>query len=264
MKTKILTLAISLLFVIKLWGENDFKYQADYWADIKGKGFANAIENPNRESVEVTKKGNFIRVTLGKNTFQYTLSKVADFSAVRKDFHVKNSGGVNRIISISKIPSGKTVISIEKIWMIPDAKLISNEGKQYKKVLVTQVAKTVPTGKKWVLMFNKKFKAELSSYVLNNGSRCNALFFSNPQMLDGVNYIRNGVERGYYIIFDSYKETLGSDDVYEFNPTGFLSKEHSVSEYYLAEPFMMEFKAGDEVFVTNCVEGIELIELDAK
>lgn len=247
-----------------IWAQSDSIYTANYWLDVKSNGsFAKASENPINESVIIIKRPQSITVTFGKKRIQYEILKTITKSEFKTDYHV-TVNSINHIMSIAKIPNGKIAINIEKLWMVPDARLSRDRQKTTEKntILITKQRKVVPKGKKWVLMYKIKFNAETAYGVGISGTYCNAMFYSNPQILNGIYFSRNGVESGFYILFDSFeKVTLGADNVYLVNPVGFLSTDNSIADYYLSE-MMIEFKEGDEVYISNCLTGIELIEMD--
>ena len=137
-----------------------------------------------------------------------------------------------------------------------------------KTVRVTQSPKTVPPGKKWILETNKEVKVQFSSLLHQSGSRCNALFLSNPRM---VMSIRKGdlfKSEGFMVLFkDAEKVPYTNDITYTLTPIAFVDKDFSVAEFQYKKPEevgvkKLVFNSGEKAFVWDCLESIEMIEVD--
>jgi hypothetical protein len=136
-----------------------------------------------------------------------------------------------------------------------------------KTIIITKTPKTVPAGKKWKLETDSTTKIQVSYGVLNSGTMCNALFLSNPKMIFNINKGDLLKAESFGIIFkDPEKVQYTNDYTYEITPISIVDKDFSVSELQYSKPEnvgekKIEFKAGEKVFVSNCLESIELIEV---
>ncbi|WP_111594188.1 hypothetical protein [Chitinophaga dinghuensis] len=135
------------------------------------------------------------------------------------------------------------------------------------KKLLTQVPKTVPPGKKWVLEANKSMRVEIGSGMQTSGSFCNAMFFSNPGIVFNVNRGNLMAAESYGIIFNDAQAIPGTNKtVYAITPMSFIDKGFSTSQ--LAQvgaenvgSKKLVFLAGESVFIGNCLESLEVNEV---
>jgi hypothetical protein len=137
-----------------------------------------------------------------------------------------------------------------------------------KTVLITRLSKTVPAGKKWILEAEKKFKVQISQGTLNSGSLCNALFLSSPGIIMGLNYGDLYNSKAFNIIFRGLEKIPYTNDyTYEFVPISFVDDRFSINEFRQRKPEeigikKIVFKAGETVFITTCLESIEMTEVN--
>lgn len=137
-----------------------------------------------------------------------------------------------------------------------------------RKVIVSNTAKVVPSGKKWVLETGKELKVQINEGVLNSGNRCNALFLSNPRMVMNVNKGNIYNSEGYGIIFKSpEKVDYTNEFTYTILPIAFVDKNFSVLEFQYKNiedigEKKLEFRAGESVFVSSCLSSIEMVEIN--
>jgi len=137
-----------------------------------------------------------------------------------------------------------------------------------KKVIITTTPYAVPIGKKWILEAKKTTIIQVSYGVLNSGTLCNGLFLSIPQMIFTINRGDFYSSEGFGIIFENLEKVQYTNDyTYEITPISIVDKNFSVSELQHSQPEnvgikKIEFKAGENVFVSNCLESIELFEVN--
>lgn len=144
----------------------------------------------------------------------------------------------------------------------------STTGQTSKNIIITKTPKTVPAGKKWILEAGKTTRVQISYGVLNSGSLCNALFLSNPRMVSNVNRGNIFNAESYMLIFkDPEKVPYTNDYTYDLTVISIVDKDFSVYALQEKSPEevgvkKIEFKAGESVFVGNCLESIELKEIN--
>lgn len=136
-------------------------------------------------------------------------------------------------------------------------------------VVITKEMKTVPAGKKWVLKSNTKVKIQVSDGSLQSGTVCNASFLSNPHMAGSIykGDYRNSMGYGFFFT-KIEKAPFTNDNIYSLYPISFFDKSFTLSQLNYMKPenigiSILQFSAGETVFVGNCIEAIELIEEDA-
>lgn len=135
-----------------------------------------------------------------------------------------------------------------------------------KKVIITQVPKTVPAGKIWKLERGKETIVQLNEGTLKNGTLCNALFLSRPGIVFSLNKgdYQNG--EGYGILFKNFEKVQYTNDItYSITPISFVDKEFDLESLSTNAPEdvgtnELSFKAGEKVFVSTCFVTIELAE----
>lgn len=140
-------------------------------------------------------------------------------------------------------------------------------GQTNKSVIVTKSPETVPNGKKWVLEAGRKTRVELSYGVLNSGSLCNALFFSRPRM---ISHISSGdvSNSGEYLLLFEKPEEVPYTNKYTCDLTivSIIHRDNILKLQYKHYDVIgvnkIEFKAGESVFVGNCLVNIELQEIN--
>lgn len=141
-------------------------------------------------------------------------------------------------------------------------------GQTSKNVIVTKSPKTVPTSKKWILEAEQTTRVQVSYGVLNSGSLCNALFLSSPRMVSNINSGSIFDAESYMLIFkDPEKVPYTNDYTYDLTIISIADKDFSVYDLQDKKPKnvgmkRIEFKAGESVFVGNCLESIELKEIN--
>ncbi len=139
---------------------------------------------------------------------------------------------------------------------------------QTRTVLITTYPQTVPSGKKWILESGIKTRMTILSGVYNSGSICNALFLSNPRITFGIKKGSFINSVGYEIIFKDLETVPYSNNLsFDFIPITFLDQNFSLSELKDKDPKqvgfnILEFKAGENVFVDNCLASIEFKEVN--
>ncbi|MVN23498.1 hypothetical protein [Mucilaginibacter arboris] len=138
---------------------------------------------------------------------------------------------------------------------------------QTKTVFLTKFPKTVPIGKKWIVEANKPTKIQVGQGVLNSGSFCNAMFLSNPQIVYNINRGTIYEAESFGIIFKNLEKVPYTNDItYNITPVSFIDKTFSLSKLQTTSPEnvgakKLEFMAGESVFIGNCLESIELVEV---
>jgi len=144
----------------------------------------------------------------------------------------------------------------------------STIGQTSKSIIITEASKTVPTGKKWVLEVGKTTRVQVSYGVLNSGTLCNALFLSSPNMISSLYHGNIYNAEGYIIIFKDYEKVPYTNDyTYDLEIISISDKNLSVNDFRNKLPEevgvnRIEFKAGESVFVGNCLVSIELMEVN--
>lgn len=143
---------------------------------------------------------------------------------------------------------------------------LHSTGQIDKTITVTETPKTVPNGKKWVLEASRKTRVELSYGILNSGSLCNALFFSRPRMISHISSgdISNSGE--YLLLFEKPEEVpYANKYTCDLTIISIVHRDNILKLQY--RPYdtvgvkRIEFKAGESVFVGNCLVNIELQEI---
>ncbi len=147
---------------------------------------------------------------------------------------------------------------------------IYGQATNQKIIVVTNRPKVVPIGKMWILEANKTTKIQISRGVLTSGSMCNALFLSNPHIVMNINRGNIFSSEGYGIIFKNpEKLPYTNNQTYELTPISFIDKNFSLYELQSKDPDevgskSLVFKSGESVFVGNCIQSIEMIEVVEK
>jgi len=141
-------------------------------------------------------------------------------------------------------------------------------GQTSKNVIIIKSPKTVPTGKKWILEAGQTTRVQVSYGVLNSGSLCNALFLSSPRMVSNVNRGNISNTESYMLIFNNLEKVQYTNEyTYDLTIISIADKDFSVYDLQDNKPEdigmkRIEFKAGERVFVGNCLESIELKEIN--
>ena len=135
-------------------------------------------------------------------------------------------------------------------------------------VFITKIPKTVPQGKKWKLDINKPTKIQVNEGVLNSGTFCNAMFLSNPKIIWNINKGNMYEAESFGIIFKNLEKVPYTNDItFKITPRTFVDKNFSLSEFQtkIVEEIgisKLEFLGGESVFIGNCLESIELTEIN--
>lgn len=135
-----------------------------------------------------------------------------------------------------------------------------------KQIIVTKYLKKVPTGKKWTVSVGTPTRIQISNGVLKSGTFCNAMFLSNPKMVFNINLGDIYKSEGFSIVFKHPKKVPYTNDyTYDITPISFVDKIFSLSDFQYITPEevgskKLTFKAGETVFVSNCLESIEMTE----
>lgn len=144
---------------------------------------------------------------------------------------------------------------------------VSLTGQSTKAVIVTQRLKTVPPGKKWVLEAGKTTRIQINEGVLESGTMCNALFLSSPNMTSNINSGSILKADSYMVIFkDPEKVPYSNELTYDIVIRSIVDRSFSLSDFQEKSPDeigirKLEFREGQNVFVSNCLESIELQEM---
>jgi|ERR1035437_1654302 hypothetical protein len=145
---------------------------------------------------------------------------------------------------------------------------ITSIGQINKPIIVTKSPKIVPTGKKWILQSGIKTRVQVSYGVLNSGSFCNAIFRSTPRIISSVNRGNTFNAESYVLIFqEPEKVPYTNDYTYDLIIISIADKNFSIDDLQQKSPDevgtnKIEFKGGESVFVGNCLESIELQEIN--
>ena len=141
-------------------------------------------------------------------------------------------------------------------------------GQTSKTIIVTKSPQNVPLGKKWVLEAGKTIRVQVNNEILISGSLCNALFLSIPRMISNVNRGNILNAESYILIFkDSEKVPYTNDYTYDLTVISIADKNISVFDLQHKSPEEVGvnkiiFKTGESVFVGNCLESLELKEIN--
>lgn len=135
-----------------------------------------------------------------------------------------------------------------------------------KKIIITNYPKTVPQGKIWKLERDNKIIVQISEGSLVSGTFCSAMFFSNPGMIFNINKGDYNASESFGIVFKTYEKIPYTNNVtFSLIPISFVDKTFSLNELEqkgaenIGEKELI-FKAGESVFVGNCLQTIELME----
>lgn len=138
------------------------------------------------------------------------------------------------------------------------------------KIIITQRPKTVPQGKRWVLLSGKKTIIQISDGTLNSGTLCSAMFLSNPRIIFNLNKGDGRNPETFGIIFKNLlKVPYTNDYTYNITPISIIDKDFSLNDLQYKSPenagrSEIDFDEGESVFVSNCLKSIELTEVDVK
>jgi hypothetical protein len=137
-----------------------------------------------------------------------------------------------------------------------------------KTIIITKSPKIVPANKKWVLEAGKVTRVQVSYGVLSSGSLCNALFLSNPNMISTVYHGDIFNAEGYMLFFKDPEEVPYTNSyTFDFTVQSIVDKNFSINDLNnkSAEEVgfkLLEVKAGESVFVGNCLVSIEFKEIN--
>jgi hypothetical protein len=136
------------------------------------------------------------------------------------------------------------------------------------KIIITQRPQTVPKGKRWVLLSDKKTTIQISDGTLNSGTLCNAMFLSNPQIIFNLNKGGYRNPETFGIIFKGLNKVPYTNDyTYNITPISIINKDFSLNDLQYKSPEEagsreIDFNEGESVYVNNCLESIELTEIN--
>jgi len=137
-----------------------------------------------------------------------------------------------------------------------------------KTIIVTTSPKTVPKNKKWIIEAGKSTRVQVRKGTLNSGTLCNALFLSHPRMVSNINQGNYSSAESYMLIFKELEKVPYTNDyTYDLVPISIVDKDFSFDDFknYKLDDIgekRIEFKAGENVFVGNCLLSIEMTEID--
>jgi hypothetical protein len=143
----------------------------------------------------------------------------------------------------------------------------SSDVKQ--KIIITQTPQIVPSGKKWILVSGEKTTIQISDGALNSGTFCNAMLLSNPHMIFNINKGDYLSPKTFGVIFkDLYKVPYTNYYTFTITPISITDKNFSLNDLQHKSPENagrreIDFDEGESVYVSNCLESIELIEIAA-
>lgn len=153
------------------------------------------------------------------------------------------------------------------LTLLTVATVFGQTSSMSQKVTVTKYSKTVPTGKKWILASETKIKVQVNKGVFESGSMCNAMFLSNPNMIMTINRGDIYNSEGYGIVFKNSEKVSNTNNfTYELHSISFVDKTFSVYDFQNKTPEevgvnKLIFKSGESVFVGNCLESVEMVEV---
>jgi hypothetical protein len=136
-----------------------------------------------------------------------------------------------------------------------------------KTIVLSREIKTVPEGRRRILKSNQKLKIEISDGTLKSGTLCNASFLSNPSIAAGIYKGDYQSSVGYGIFFRELEKIPFSNiNSYSILATSFFESS-TLNQLEFRKPeeigtSLLEFNAGETVFVGNCINAIEMIEED--
>ena len=138
------------------------------------------------------------------------------------------------------------------------------------KIIITQRPQTVPQGKRWLLLSGEKTKIQISDGTLTSGTLCNAMFFSNPRITFNINKGDYRNPETFGVIFKNLtKVPYTNDYTYTITPISIIDSKFSLNDLQyksleIAGSQELDFNAGETVYLVNCLESIELTEVDVK
>lgn len=157
---------------------------------------------------------------------------------------------------------------MKKLLLLLILALTTNAFSQTKLVFLTKTPMTVPAGKKWIIESNKTVKIQIGDGVLNSGSMCNAMFLSNPRILFNINRGTYNEAESFGMIFKNLEKVPYTNDItFNITPISFIDKTFTLSEFQTTSPEnvgkkKLEFIGGESVFIGDCLESIELVEIN--
>jgi hypothetical protein len=158
--------------------------------------------------------------------------------------------------------------TMQKLLIIMLLVITTNVFSQPKTVIITQYPQKVPTGKRWVLSSDVQTKIQVSEGTLNSGTFCNSMFLSNPHIIYNINRSDVTKTESFGIIFKGLEKVPYTNDItFTITPTAIIDKNFSLSQLQYSSPEHIGqreiyFNAGESVFVSNCLESIEVREID--
>lgn len=141
-------------------------------------------------------------------------------------------------------------------------------GNTKQKIIITQTPQTIPIGKRWILVSGEKTTIQISDGSLTSGTFCNAMLLSNPHITFNINKGDYHSPETFGVIFkDLAKVPYTNDYTFNITPISIIDKNFSLSDLQYKSPENagsreIDFDEGESVYVSNCLESIELIEIE--
>lgn len=144
---------------------------------------------------------------------------------------------------------------------------LSQDLKGIRKVIITKFVKTVPSGKKWILKKGEESVVQVSEGSLQSGTLCNATVFSRPGFVASIYKGNILSHKAFAIVIKSIEKVpYANDYTFKILPNSILD-ENEIRMFETNGPAglgseVVEFIAGETVYVSSCLESLELIEVD--
>ena len=253
--------AIKVIEYTPRWGGGIAKYY------VKDYGLVLTVANSDQSSHIIDQ---FYERIFDETLYTDDLSKNNMFNYLKTDTVINEPGfkfGAN--FSIKKPDHGEFIPKSTK--QNKSGKATLQQDPQYResinKVIITEMPQVVPPGKRWVLFTGKETTIQISDGTLNSGTFCNAMFLSNPHMIFNINKGNYSNPEAYGIIFkDPAKVPYTNDYTYNITPISITDKNFSLNDLQYKSPETagsreIDFNEGESVYVSNCLESIELTEI---
>jgi hypothetical protein len=135
MRNKFFCLTFFFIFttITSFAGTTIIHYKSNQWCDVKKNGLEYAMNNPINENVDIFKTEKFIKVNLGKSSFNYKIISSKKFSDHRMDYNVTLNGKkylLSICISMATQENGdfSYFIGIDGLWIVPNVSDVSNNN----------------------------------------------------------------------------------------------------------------------------------------
>jgi hypothetical protein len=135
------------------------------------------------------------------------------------------------------------------------------------RIIISRTLKKVPDGKKWILQVNTPVIIQVSDFTITFGNLCNAEFLSSPSFIGTINKGNIYNYEPYGIAFkNQFKIAYTNNYTFQITPVSILGRNEMESEDIGSFPNFgtqsVEFNSGETVFVSGCLESVELTEVD--